>query len=577
MSHEELEEEIRKISIPCLISCEKGGSEKVWIFALKGRKIWNVSLDFSYDFPNRLPFVKLLDKNDVGILAHVNRECTVCVEESDSIVIDTSNPSKVIEYFLEEIIKTLDHASLRINQVELTDEYEGYFQHDAAGDVNSFYVATDKFESVALSLIPIRSGYLYRQNHHYHFPVLLLNQHNEYPTHFSNSKKAISTIINIIHLPLDIPVLPPSNAEKLTARYIYSIADNISPENKSAFNDFLEKTKPKKEFFILISMPRQAYERTQLLLQYTHKDDKPHPFAEYSDQWELRFYTVQRNNKEYLLERGGAKNILSDKKVAIVGCGSVGGEIAFMLAKAGIGELTLIDYDDLKVDNIYRHRLGGTYLNYEPEKLKTSVTKVKPFSKVVALQFALQKDLPYIKVTAVKNLFEKVLDEEYIVNADLIIIAVGSPSLNLKFNTELKRRNVKHTIFCWNEAAGYGGHSVRLSLDTCCLNCLYTYEYGYSNICKLNLLESGQNISKNLTGCAGVFTPFSYLDSSQTAILAANQSVQLLLNQDLTSKATSWKGRGTGSLKTTSRYGEINLMDEFEMSKVEQCEVCNGK
>lgn len=505
MSHEELEEEIRKISIECLISCEKGASEKVWNFSLKGRKIWNVSLDFSYDFPNRLPFAKLLDKDDVGTLAHVNRACTVCVEESDSIVINTSNPSKVIEYFLEEIVKTLDHASVRINQVELTDEYEGYFQHDAIGDVNSFYVATDKFEIITLSVIPIRSGYLYRQNHHYHFPVLLLNQHNEYPTHFSNVKKAISTIINIIHLPLDTPVLPPSNAEKLTAKYIYSIFDNISPENKSALNEFLEKTKPKKEFFILLSMPRQANERTQLLLQYIHKDDRPHPCTEYSDQWELRFYTVQRNHREYLLERGGAKNILSNKKVAIVGCGSVGSEIAFMLAKTGIGELTLIDNDDLKVDNIYRHRLGGSYLNYEPEKLKTSTPKVKPNSKVVALQFALQKDLPYVKVTAIKKVFEKVLNEEYIVNSDLVIIAVGSPSLNLKFNIDLKGRDVKHAIFCWNEAAGYGGHSVRLNLDTCCLNCLYTYEDGYSNICKLNLLDSDQKISKNLTGCAGVW------------------------------------------------------------------------
>lgn len=78
-------------------------------------------------------------------------------------------------------------------------------------------------------------------------------------------------------------------------------------------------------------------------------------------------------------------------------------------------------------------------------------------------------------------------------------------------------------------------------------------------------------------GFAGVFTPFSYLDSSQTAILAANQSVQLLLNQDLTSKAASWKGKGTGSLKTTARYDAINLADEFEISRAELCEVCNDK
>lgn len=575
MNDEKIEEEIYKVSSSYVISYEKSTNDKVWNFSLQGKRVWNISLNFSYGFPNKLPTVKLLDKDNIGTLAHVNRECTVCVEESDSIVIDASNPSKVIEYFLEEIVKTLDHASLRINQVELTDEYEGYFQYDASGDVNSFYVATDKLESVNLSIMPIISGYLYRQNHHYHSPILLLNQSNEYPTHFSNVKQASASFINIIHLPLDTPALPPPHAEQLTAKYIHVISDNISMDNKKELNKFLEKTKLKKEFFILISMPRRGDERTQLLLQYISKNDRSHPLKEYSDQWDLKSYTIQRNTKKYLLERGGAKNILSNKKVVIAGCGSIGGEIAFMLAKSGIGELTLVDHDDLEVDNIYRHRLGGSYLNYEPEKSKNNT--VKPYGKVVALQHALQKDLPYIKVTPVKRRLETVIDEEYIRNADLIIIAVGSPSFNLKFNTEFKRQRMKHVIFCWNEAASYGGHSIRLNLDTCCLNCLYTYEDGYSNICKLNLLESGQNISKNLTGCAGVFTPFSYLDSSQTAILAANQSVQLLLNQDLTSKVASWKGQGTGSLKTTARYDAINLVEEFEISRAELCKVCNDK
>lgn len=573
MNIDEIKELLQKISSPKVLSY-KQNHDFVWDFCLQGRKEWNISLDFSFDFPNYLPSVKLLDKGMIGTLAHVNRKCTVCVQASDSLLIDKTRLSEVIEYFLEDIIKTLDYASLQINQVELTDEYEGYFEYDVKGHINSFYFATDKLENVCLHIVPVKSGHLYKQNHLYHAPVLLLDTKNNYPVDFSNVKQALSTVINIIHIPLENAVLPPSSADELTAHYIDFITGNISIKNKSKLEKKLEKIKPKKEFFLLISMPRRGLERTQLLLHYTSKKDLLHPLIEYSEQWDIETYALQRNNKEYLLERGGASNDLLNKKVVIVGCGSVGSEIAVMLAKAGVGEFTLIDFDNLKVDNIYRHRLGGRFLNYEPNLKEEG--RVKPYSKVVALQFALQKDLPYIKVNPIKKSFDRVIDQENILNADLIIVAVGSPSYNLKLNTAFKERNVDKAVFCWNEAASYGGHSVSINYSECCLECLYTDDDGYSNICKLNFLEVNQNISKNLTGCAGVFTPFSYLDSSQTALLAANQSVQILLGQTNSSKSISWKGKDSGTLKTTSRYREIDLMSESDIFREEHCKVCNG-
>ncbi len=110
-----------------------------------------------------------------------------------------------------------------------------------------------------------------------------------------------------------------------------------------------------------------------------------------------------------------------------------------------------------------------------------------------------------------------------------------------------------------------------------CLECLYTNEEGYSNICKLNFLEAGQNISKNLTGCAGVFTPFSYLDSSQTALLASNQALEFLLDRNSTSKAISWKGKGNSILTTTERYDTASLMEEIDINKEDHCRICNGE
>ncbi|MFQ8626714.1 MAG: ThiF family adenylyltransferase [Candidatus Gastranaerophilaceae bacterium] len=48
------------------------------------------------------------------------------------------------------------------------------------------------------------------------------------------------------------------------------------------------------------------------------------------------------------------QNILSDKHVAIFGLGGVGGFCAEALARAGIGRLTVIDFDEVSLSNINR-------------------------------------------------------------------------------------------------------------------------------------------------------------------------------------------------------------------------------
>lgn len=571
MNDNDIESELKKISSSYLLSYKKDQVERDWIFSLQGNnKVWDILLSFYRDFPNSLPCVKLLDQKDIGSLAHVNSKGQICIEASDSIIIDICYPSKVIEYYLQKIVETLDNASLKISQIELTNEYEGYFHFDSKDIINSFYMATEKLEHVSLQIVPANSK-SFLKNTYYHNPVLLLNKKNEFPPNFSNTKQAHATCVNVIHLPLEIETLPPKNGEKITTQYIYKISHLLSKENQKRLVKLVKGIKQKKEFFLLISMPRSDVERSQLLLRFFSKDDLPHPLIEYSEQWDIDIFTIQRNHKEYLLERGGGEVSLLNKKVTIVGCGSVGGEIAYMLAKAGIGELTLIDNDNFSVDNIYRHRLGGNFLNYKPNDKGV----VKQFSKVLALQISLQKDLPFIKVNAIKNLFENVMTENNIMNSNLIIIAVGSPALNLKLNRELKRLEFKNAVFCWNEAAGYGGHSVYVNFEKSCLECLYTYASGYSNICKLNFLEAGQEISKNLTGCAGVFTPFSYLDSSQTAILATKQSIQVLLGLSSDTKTVSWRGKGTYSLKTTPRHKDATLMCELNVEQTPLCKVCD--
>lgn len=73
--------------------------------------------------------------------------------------------------------------------------------------------------------------------------------------------------------------------------------------------------------------------------------------------------TVVRIDDRYITERNipGSKT-LAAKKIAVVGCGTIGGYLAEMLVKAGAGtcdgQLTLLDPDTLYPQNVGRHRLG---------------------------------------------------------------------------------------------------------------------------------------------------------------------------------------------------------------------------
>ena len=53
---------------------------------------------------------------------------------------------------------------------------------------------------------------------------------------------------------------------------------------------------------------------------------------------------------------------LAKERILMVGCGSVGGQLALELAKSGIGTLILADPDLLEVHNVMRHVLGTAYI-----------------------------------------------------------------------------------------------------------------------------------------------------------------------------------------------------------------------
>ena len=566
MTPEKIAGLIESISFKQLISKQQV-NEIAFDFELQGRSIrWNVRLYFSLTFPFSLPTAKLLNEEYVGEIPHVNSNGLICVEEGDSVLVDYHSPSEIIEAFLSQTLRVLDRSSLRVFKDELFDEVEGFIH--GADTINSFYRASSLPEKLVLR-IATSSNLLapYDVN-----PIALAKSASGIPYGFSNIQELNKLqLVNIFHIPLCASIVPPTTNES-APRFIAELKQNISEENTEILIKLLgQNHKKQRQFFVLLSMPRSSGERSEFLCQFKSKAPALHPILTDKTDWQLKFFLLNRHNKEYLLERGGASLSINHKTVAVVGCGSVGSEVAMLIAKSGVGAIKLIDGDSFDAENIYRHSLGGRYLNFQPSAQNRIVRQCH---KVSALKSEIKTNIPYIHVDTFPYPLSDHNVKSIMRGVDIVIVAIGNPSISLMLNRSLKEHQFNNVIFCWNEPDGYGGHSAALNVAQVCLECIL-YK-GSDPSPPINLVEFGQPISKNLTGCAGNFTPFSYLDSTKTASMAAQQAITFLISGNMDPKVTSWKGIDKGTLQTTNRFKSMALMEEISLTKNDECRCCGS-
>lgn len=212
--------------------------------------------------------------------------------------------------------------------------------------------------------------------------------------------------------------------------------------------------------------------------------------------------SVMRIDDRYIAERNIPGNkTLSGNKIAIVGCGTIGGYLAEMLVKSGVGtsggQLILIDSDILLPQNIGRHRLGfpNLFAN-KATGLSDELSRLAPGADIRALPVdVMQAQLGKL---------------------DLLIDATGEESLG----HWLCERYLKSTsmLSVWIEGPGV---AVRALLQTtsegACFRCLY----------EANKKGAFQTVIGNMPklmaghGCEGLYVPFPATVSVQAASLGA--------------------------------------------------------
>ncbi|MCB5175927.1 ThiF family adenylyltransferase [Microvirga lenta] len=139
---------------------------------------------------------------------------------------------------------------------------------------------------------------------------------------------------------------------------------------------------------------------------------------------------------------------LADKRVAIVGCGSVGSKIAAMLARSGVRRFTLVDDDVFFPANLIRNELDARAIGlHKAEGLTSRLEDIASDLDITKRRVALGQQES-------AGSTEWVMED--LAKADLLIDATADPrAFNLV--AAIARRQCKPMVWCQVYSGGIGG------------------------------------------------------------------------------------------------------------------------
>lgn len=265
---------------------------------------------------------------------------------------------------------------------------------------------------------------------------------------------------------------------------------------------------------------------------------------------------------------GGADSFFG-KKAVLIGCGSLGSDIAYLLAKSGVGTLTLIDYDIMNWDNVGRHLLGAD-----------AVAR----SKVAAVKKLIENQLPHISVNAIDADWEKTwrATPNIFQEADVIISTTAVFKSESLFNCLKKTTpDFPPIIFGWAEPYGCAGHALLVMDAGGCLSCGMSDVGDFSyRVCKWD----GETTLKE-PACGDSYQPYSILDVEPIKTMIAELALEVLNEKISKSQLRTWVGsrihleesKGSWTTDWISKHGspgDGRIFASYPWEKNPDCKSC---
>lgn len=534
----------------------------------------NLQLTIGIDsfFPYSLPhfFIENYHKLDT-MLPHVETDGYICFLEQDNILLDYENPEGIIAESLDKVLNLLSSSIMGHNNDEVRSEFISYWALQSnIWIANSFIKPTNKIKDI--------EGSIYKNR------IIVFDNTAENNSTIEGvfSKVALKNKFKAKYIPLrsNNNIYPPHYKKGWTIRELKRIIlDNLSSSNRSLFNKYRSKQLHKSSEVLIISIP--ITEKNDALIGIflqteNRKQIFTNPLNRNIDRFKIIPILVERYDEGYLIERTSSDYSFTNKKVAVIGQGSLGSKVTMELARLGIRYLRLIDNDKLSVDNVNRHELGMDSL-FDNGEVKL---------KVDAMTDELLRKFPSINVEVEElNVLDLIkVRPSYFDEFDCVIIAIGDTMTSLKLNHFFKERKIK-AIYSWLEPYGIGGHLLAVNYNNeGCFQCLYTDpRKGYLISNRASLAEEGQDFNKHMASCFSRFVPYGSIAPLKASTNIIEAFVAIIKNGLGDNFLLSWTGDNSLFLKDgfalSNMYYKVKEKEIFKTSefKVGNCTICRSK
>lgn len=208
------------------------------------------------------------------------------------------------------------------------------------------------------------------------------------------------------------------------------------------------------------------------------------------------------------LPRPGIGN-LSGKRIALIGCGTIGGYLAALLLRSGAGcgdqHFDLYDNDILSAHNFGRHILSAHEFGQ---------------NKASALADNLMRSVHIARnIKGVESLFP--ITKEKLADYDIVIDATGRPPVSKRLaaiTRTIPKEQQPKLIHAFNDGNGRAS-KVFVDDGTCCYGCLLSDPTIYREDIDLRFENIDQELERHIS-CGSTYTPYDAAVSHITAALA---------------------------------------------------------
>lgn len=458
------------------------------------KKDIQLKCDFPVSFPYSFPKIYLQEDSLKVIvpLPHVDKDGFICTFENNVSFPNSTMPHELVFESVKKAVKIITDGIEGLNQDDFIEEFKAYWDIDAGLSANTLFNVNEQPQLL----------YYFRDKALTYFIGNDRVQLTEYIHIAKGVDVGLSEFERCIYLPLDLKWIPPypkTNSE------IYLKVK----QNRECFNFYYGYLKNRtKQSVVLFS---QIINGSRCLAGWMHmpvrtppgfRKGKIHPSLVYMGSHKsidvLKINATQLDQKR-LFFRGGDGNLISEAKISVTGCGSIGSYLIQGFSELGMSDFTLIDKEGLSSENIARHICGVSFIGQ---------------NKATAMRKILINHYPDIKCNALPLDVFQVINNEITVynNCDYNFIVVGNKPIEAKFIELLNKKSIyKTTVLIWVEPFLLGGHAVILQEGQEVQSLLYDCEYNFLH----SVLTEGHKYTKKESGCQSSFIPYSGFEARQ--------------------------------------------------------------